>query len=135
MLGLYRFLLKLSRQLGAGFPRIRVERKHRIKYLNSQYKHRMCNIHDPCFPKSIEVRSRKEVPPPTVGSLLEIDDMVPATVLQVGGFQDLRSWEQFPYWGKGGVGLDSPASIHAISSLSPKAFAAGDVWWAVLKFE
>lgn len=127
------YLRQLALRLGEGFPRIQC--KHRLQFLKSKFKQRFVNPHNELFPKLIEVRSRDQGPPPDVGSYVEIDQLVPAKVLQVGGFSSLRHWEQFPFWGKGGVGLEKRSEIHEMEALSEEAFNKKKIWWALLLFQ
>ena len=130
----HRHLLTIGTKLGPGFPRVVLAAKQRIRRLKAVYRSRMCDPHNPLFPKLIEVRNRREVPPPSPGDYLEIEELAGCVVKQVGGFANLESWHKFPFKGAGGVGLHDPREIHDISYLDEAAFEAGEVWWALLEF-
>jgi hypothetical protein len=130
----HRYLLTIATKLGPGFPRVVLAANQRIRRLKGVYRSRMCDPHNPLFPKLIEVRNRRELPPPSPGDYLEIEELTGCVVKQVGGFANLKSWYNFPFKGAGGVGLDDPKEIHDITYLDEAAFESGQVWWALLEF-
>jgi hypothetical protein len=129
---------KYMKTIGAsqwqGFARVQQYNTPTVKRLKSVYRARYCDPADEMWPKLIEVRSRLELLPPVQGSELQIECLVPAVVLQVGGFKDAADWNRFPLHGKGGVALDSPSTVHQISGLSEADFNKGMIWWAVVEF-
>ena len=126
-------LLKVAARLGPGFPRV-VLHGQRLNKLKADYRARFCNPFDPLFPKLIEIRNKREIRAPAVGSYLEIEDMVGCIVKEVGSFKDLKAWHRFPCKGKGGVSIGPDENIHEIAGLSEADFNAGNIWWAVLEF-
>ncbi len=82
----------------------------------------------------MEVRSRKEMPPPCQGDYLEIEGLCGAIVKQVGGFNSIQAWHSFPCKGQGGIGLDHSDEIHQLPGLDVEDFNKGLVWWALLEF-
>ncbi len=130
----HRFLAALGRQLGPGFPRVVMLRRHCIKTVKAEYRARFCDPRHPVYPKTIEIRSRQEMLPPDVGEYLEIEGLSGAIVKQVGGFVSRQAWATFPFKGAGGVALDHADDIHKIPGLEETEFDRGRVWWALLEF-
>jgi len=110
--------------------------KQSIKYIKTEYCAAFCDPDNHRYPKIIEIRNRLDVPPPYVGDYLELGGLNGCEVMQVGGFENLQSWHDFPFKFEGGVGLDraNPDDIHNVALLTREDFASGLVWWALLKF-
>jgi hypothetical protein len=108
----------------------------RISRLKAVYRAAFCDPHHRLYPKLIEVRNVSEMPPPLLGSYLEIEEMAGARVRQVGRFGSLQQWQDFPFKGAGGVGLEpgKEHEIHSIATLSRTEFEKGRVWWVLLDF-